>query len=49
MVRQGVPDSDIKVNELERDHWIAIANVFNDWPFRPQSLFDEHNFHPSEI
>ncbi len=49
MIRQGVPDSDIKVNELERDHWVVIANVFNDWPFRPESLFDEHNFHPSEI
>jgi len=35
MIRQGLPDSDLKVNELERDHWIVIANVFNDWPFRP--------------
>ena len=35
MIRQGVPSTDVKVNELERDHWVVIANVFEDWPFRP--------------
>lgn len=48
MMRRGLPDSDLKVNDLETRHWIALANVFEDWPFRPL-MFDEQQFHPQDI
>ncbi|GEM07353.1 dimethyladenosine transferase [Rhodotorula toruloides] len=37
------PKTDI-VTKLTMDHWILIADVFENWAFRPVTLFDELSF-----
>ncbi|GAA6049031.1 hypothetical protein NBRC10513_003210 [Rhodotorula toruloides] len=39
-----MPPKTAVVTELTMDHWILIANVFENWAFRPQTLFDEMSF-----
>ncbi|BGP07928.1 hypothetical protein JCM10049v2_003773 [Rhodotorula toruloides] len=39
-----MPPRTAVVTELTMDHWILIANVFENWAFRPQTLFDELSF-----
>lgn len=36
MVAAGLTQEPIIVNKLALADWVIIANVFNDWPFRPQ-------------
>lgn len=35
MLKRGMPDESVKVNELEPHHWAIVADVFDEWPFRP--------------
>ncbi|BGP31935.1 hypothetical protein JCM10296v2_003714 [Rhodotorula toruloides] len=39
-----MPPKTAVVTELTMEHWILIANVFENWAFRPQTLFDEMSF-----
>lgn len=40
MVSLGIPDDGtLIVNNLTLDQWAIIANVFFDWPFKPQVCF----------
>lgn len=39
MLEAGLPENvDTPVNQLELEHWIALANVFEAWPFKPDVL-----------
>lgn len=37
MIAKGLPaeSEGVKVNQLELHHWIAIAEVFDKWAFKP--------------
>ncbi|GAA5944919.1 RNA polymerase specificity factor [Sporobolomyces koalae] len=36
----GMKNPDKPVNQLTLEEWIKIANVFDDWPFKPDTLLD---------
>lgn len=36
MIEAGLTQEPVIVNKLSLKDWVIIANVFSDWPFRPQ-------------
>ncbi|KAM0748365.1 S-adenosyl-L-methionine-dependent methyltransferase [Meredithblackwellia eburnea MCA 4105] len=44
MEKAGITKGDVKVRDLTLEDWTIIANIFDDWPFRPATLFDEGLF-----
>ncbi|GAA6060515.1 hypothetical protein JCM10212_005596 [Sporobolomyces blumeae] len=38
--KQGMTDMRKKVTQLTLDDWIKIADAFEEWPFRPETLMD---------
>lgn len=35
MIKRGIPSEDITVNQLALSHWVIVADVFDEWPFKP--------------
>ncbi|GAA6002351.1 hypothetical protein JCM10207_001077 [Rhodosporidiobolus poonsookiae] len=48
-VAAGVTDTKKTVTQLTLDEWIILADVFEAWPFRPQTLFDDFSFAEERI
>ncbi|GAA6042294.1 hypothetical protein JCM8097_000621 [Rhodosporidiobolus ruineniae] len=48
-VQRGLTDMKKTVQQLTLEEWIIIADVFEDWPFRPQTLFDTFDFNTDRI
>ncbi|KAK4703779.1 hypothetical protein P7C70_g2443, partial [Phenoliferia sp. Uapishka_3] len=44
MEAAGINQADVAVRDLTLQDWVIVADVFNAWPFRAQTLFDEGNF-----
>ncbi|ORY92394.1 S-adenosyl-L-methionine-dependent methyltransferase [Leucosporidium creatinivorum] len=44
LVAKGMPSPETTVNQLSQEHWTLIANVYNNWPFKSEILFDEAQF-----
>ncbi|GAA5977643.1 hypothetical protein JCM11641_006887 [Rhodosporidiobolus odoratus] len=47
-VAAGLTDLKKTVNQLSLEEWVILADIFEDWPFRPTNLFDEGAFSPDE-
>ncbi|KAL8292604.1 hypothetical protein RQP46_001216 [Phenoliferia psychrophenolica] len=47
MEQAGITLDDVLIRNLTMKDWAIIANVFDAWPFRPKTLFDEGNFAPA--
>ncbi|KAM0787522.1 hypothetical protein ACM66B_003593 [Microbotryomycetes sp. NB124-2] len=41
MKRRGMPDEATTVNNLTLEHWKIISDVYNEWPFKENVLFDD--------
>ncbi|GJN89254.1 hypothetical protein Rhopal_002233-T1 [Rhodotorula paludigena] len=46
---QGLDDPKKTVSQLTMKDWIILADTFNEWPFRPQTLFDDFGFSEERI
>ncbi|GAA5899370.1 hypothetical protein JCM6882_009101 [Rhodosporidiobolus microsporus] len=48
-VDAGLTDMKKTVNQLSQREWIILADLFEDWPFRPQTLFDDFSWENERI
>ncbi|KAI5477530.1 hypothetical protein MNV49_006118 [Pseudohyphozyma bogoriensis] len=39
LLAKGIPD-EARVMDLTQEQWVTIADTFDAWPFRPETLFD---------
>ncbi|GAA5838940.1 hypothetical protein JCM11251_003743 [Rhodosporidiobolus azoricus] len=48
-VGAGITDMKKQVNQLSLREWVILADLFEEWPFRPQTLFDDYSWENERI